>query len=104
MAVKDSVTSVNDVAENIKGFHLLQNYTNPFNPNTKIFFSIPKGSFTQLKVYDIFGREIKTLVKEYLQAGTHSREFNGNNIASRVYFNKLKSGNYTSIKKMMFIK
>jgi len=69
-----------------KSFNLSQNYPNPFNPNSTITFTIPNPEYTQLKVYDIFGREIKTLIKESLTAGTHSVEFNAKNLASGVYF------------------
>ena len=88
----------------INNFSLSQCYPNPFNPTTQISFSISQPSFTQIKVYDVFGREIETLVNDFLTEGTHSYLFNGKNLASGVYFYSLKAGNYTATKKMILSK
>lgn len=88
----------------INGFTLSQCYPNPFNPTSQIAFSIPQAAFTQLKVYDMFGREIQTLVNEQLSEGNHSFQFNGKNLASGVYFYTLKAGNYSATKKMILTK
>jgi len=83
---------------------LEQNFPNPFNPHTKIKFSIPKRELVSLKIYDITGREVKTLVKEVLEAGVHVYNFNPENLSSGAYFYRLETNNYTSIRKMIFIK
>ena len=91
-------------SDELKDFSLSQCYPNPFNPSTKISFSISQPTFTQLKIYDVFGREITTLVNELLQEGSHSYQFNGKNLASGVYFYSLKAGNYSATKKMILTK
>ncbi len=83
---------------------LHQNYPNPFNPATKIGFNLPKGSFAKLTVYDITGREIKTLVNENLHAGTYEYEWNGINLPSGVYFYKLTAENFTETRRMVLVK
>jgi hypothetical protein len=94
-------------------YFLYQNYPNPFNPVTKIKFDIPKNGFpiktfgndrVMLKVYDILGKEIQTLVNEQLQPGTYEVTFDGSNLPSGVYFYKLTAGDYTETKKMLMIK
>ena len=85
-------------------FKLEQNYPNPFNPVTDIKFSIPKTGFVKLIVYDILGREIKTLVSENLAAGNYKYDFDASGIASGVYFYRLESENFTDVKKMLLIK
>ncbi len=92
-----------------EGFILYQNYPNPFNPNTKISWQSSVGSWQTLKVYDILGNEIATLVDEYKPAGTFEVEFNvcqdsGPDIASGVYFYQLKVGGYSSAKQMLLLK
>ncbi|MCO6448305.1 MAG: T9SS type A sorting domain-containing protein [Ignavibacteriota bacterium] len=96
-------------------FMLYQNYPNPFNPSTKIKYSIPDVSLSQvdrclvtLKVYDILGNEIATLVNEEKSAGEYEIEFNGhsdggNNLSSGVYFYQLQTNNFIQTKKMIFI-
>jgi len=91
----------NSTADN---FSLNQNYPNPFNPKTNIKFSIPKSSFVTLKVYDMLGKEIASLVNEDLSAGVYSFDFNAGGLASGVYFYKLIAGDYTDIKKMTLLK
>ena len=85
-------------------FYLGQNYPNPFNPSTKIEYSIPQDGNVSLKVYDILGKEVATLVNEYQQAGTFDVVFNGANLASGVYYYQLTSGDLTSTKKLMLTK
>jgi hypothetical protein len=85
-------------------YSLSQNYPNPFNPVTKINFSIPKQGFVTLKIYDILGREVRTLVNETKQPGNYSVDFNGSSLASGVYFYRLESNSFTSIKRMVLIK
>ncbi|AFH47897.1 PKD repeat protein [Ignavibacterium album JCM 16511] len=89
-------------------FELHQNYPNPFNPTTKIKYRIPNVgtglALSVLKVYDLLGNEVATLVNEYKPAGSYEVEFNGNNLASGIYFCRMQAGNYISIKKMMLLK
>ncbi|HWQ82490.1 MAG TPA: C25 family cysteine peptidase [Ignavibacteria bacterium] len=85
-------------------FELSQNYPNPFNPMTKINFALPKQGLVTLKIYDVLGREIKTLVNEVKQAGSYSVDFNGAEFSSGVYFYKLTSGDFVDIKRMILVK
>jgi hypothetical protein len=85
-------------------FSLEQNYPNPFNPTTKIVFTMPKAGNVDLKVYDVLGKEVTTLLSEFKQAGKYTVDFNGSNLASGVYFYKIVSGDFTATKKMSLIK
>lgn len=85
-------------------FKLEQNYPNPFNPETTINFQLPEMSNVQIKVYDILGNEISTLINEAKQPGNHSVKFNAEKLPSGVYFYKLVAGKYFATKKMMIIK
>lgn len=85
-------------------FILFQNYPNPFNPTTTINYAIPKDMMVKIKVYDISGREITSLVNELKQAGNHSVSFNGHNLASGVYLYKIEVGDFVQTKKMLLIK
>ena len=85
-------------------FSLSQNYPNPFNPKTKIKMEIAKLGNVKLIVYDILGREVAKLVNERLKPGTYEVTFNGSKYASGVYFYKLKTDNFSEIKKMFLIK
>jgi hypothetical protein len=100
---------INKSEEMIKDFQLNQNYPNPFNPSTKIKFQIKKDCFVLLKVYDVLGKEVTTLVNKKLQAGTHEIQFSinsitNNNIPGGVYFYKLEAGGFSETKKMLMIK
>ena len=85
-------------------FQLQQNYPNPFNPQTKISYSVPKESFITLKVYDVLGREVATLVQDKKQVGEYTVTWNADNVPSGVYFYKLTSNGFTETKKMLFIR
>ncbi len=85
-------------------YSLSQNYPNPFNPSTVISFVVPNNGFVTLKIYDLLGREVKTLVNEYKSQGKYSVSFGASHLASGVYFYQLKAGNYSSIKKMVLLK
>ena len=89
------------VSEN---YYLSQNYPNPFNPITRIYFDIPKSTFTKLIIYDILGRELATLVNQQLKPGSYEVEFDGSNLSSGVYFYKLVAGDYINTKKMVLVK
>ncbi len=85
-------------------YDLSQNYPNPFNPATKINFSVLADGWVRLKVYNLLGQEVATLVNQQLRAGKHIATFNGSTLSSGVYFYKLEAGSFTSIKKMMLLK
>lgn len=85
-------------------YKLYQNYPNPFNPITKIKFNIKVHGFTTLKIFDILGKEIATLVNEKLRPSEYEVTFDGSNITSGVYFYKIKAGNYSETRKMLLIK
>ena len=83
---------------------LFQNYPNPFNPVTKIKFETPNSGFVTLKVFDVFGREVVTLVNGYTQAGSQEVSFDASSFASGMYFYRLQAGEITRIRKMVFLK
>ena len=85
-------------------FLLEQNYPNPFNPATNIKFQIPSTSFVTLKVFDVLGREVATLVNEEKTAGTYSAQWNAGSVASGVYFYRLKAGEYVATKKLILLR
>ena len=85
-------------------FALHQNYPNPFNPSTKISWQSPVGSRQTLKVFDVLGREVATLVDEYKEAGYNEIEFNASELASGIYYYQLKAGDYVETKKMIYLK
>jgi hypothetical protein len=85
-------------------YKLSQNYPNPFNPTTKINFAIPKQGFVNLKIYDVLGREVRTLVSEVKTPGNYIVDFNAEELSSGVYFYKLSAGSFTDVKRMMLIK
>ena len=85
-------------------FKLDQNYPNPFNPSTKIDYTLPADGYTELKVYDIIGNSIITLVSEIKPAGSYDVVFDASNIPSGVYFYTLTSGELVSSKKMLLVK
>lgn len=82
-------------------FELSQNFPNPFNPVTTIKYQLADDGFVSLKVFDVLGSEIKTLVNEFKNAGYYEIEFNASNIPSGVYFYKIQSGNFNAVKKMI---
>ncbi len=106
-----TVTSVKNNNPTTFGFELKQNYPNPFNPATKIEYSIPNvktSNFTQtrvtLKIYDLLGREIQTLVNKFQKPGNYSVQFNAGNLPSGVYVYRLQAGDLVRSRKMILIK
>jgi len=96
---------INDPISNIPNeFSLSQNYPNPFNPVTVINFGIPKSSFVTLKVYDISGKELLTLVNEQKSAGIYEVSLDAPQLSSGVYFYKISAGDFTDSKKMILVK
>jgi len=83
---------------------LYQNYPNPFNPSTKIKFQIPENSFVTLKVYDVLGNEVATLVNQEKPIGSCNVEFDASSLPSGIYLYQLQAGNYFETKKMILLK
>ena len=92
------------IGSNPNTFELYSNYPNPFNPSTKIRYAIPQTSFTVLKVYDITGTEVMTLVNEERPAGIYEVNFDAVNLASGTYIYQLQAGNYSEAKKMILLR
>lgn len=99
-----TTVGINDEVEFPTEFVLHQNYPNPFNPNTNICFYLPSGADVSLKVYNLFGEEIKTLVNEYLSAGSYTELFNGKGLSSAVYIYSLWVNEFVQNKKMTLLK
>lgn len=97
-------TDVEDYFISIDNYALYQNYPNPFNPTTKIVWQSPVSGWQTIKVYDVLGNEIATLVNEYRDAGRNEVEFDASNLSSGLYLYTLNAGNFVSSKKMMLIK
>jgi len=108
--VNSVFTSVKNNTQNYPNtFKLFQNYPNPFNPSTIIKYSIPlnvnnKSSIVSLKVFDILGREVETLVNKEQKPGNYEFQFNGAQLTSGAYFYKIQSGNIIIVKKMILIR
>ncbi|HEX2786315.1 MAG TPA: T9SS type A sorting domain-containing protein [Ignavibacteria bacterium] len=99
-----SSTNITNISNIAHDYQLSQNFPNPFNPSTKIKFQIPKSSFVSLKIYDLIGREVETLVSENLNTGEYQVQWNASNFPSGVYFYKLQTDNLTETKKMLLVK
>ncbi|RIK73240.1 hypothetical protein DCC62_17790 [candidate division KSB1 bacterium] len=85
-------------------FTLQQNYPNPFNPATAISYSVNREAFVQLMVFDVLGRKVATLVNERLPAGSYQALFNGEGLASGVYWYRLQAGDQSMQKKMVLVR
>ena len=97
------------IIDNVQDFHpnrfsLKQNYPNPFNPSTVISYSLPKGEFVTIKIYNLIGQEIKTLVNNYKNAGTYHVTFSAAGLPTGIYFYQMQAGSFNSVKKMLLIK
>ena len=88
----------------VRDFSLLQNYPNPFNPITSIQYAVSNRQFVNLKVYDVLGNEIETLVNEELPAGSYQVAFDGVGLTSGIYFYQLRAGDFVQTKKMILLK
>ncbi|MCL6099388.1 MAG: T9SS type A sorting domain-containing protein [Bacteroidetes bacterium] len=102
--VSEMITSTENSRSLPSHFSIEQNYPNPFNPNTTINYSIPKESFVTIEVYDVLGREVKTIVNENKQVGNYRVEFNASNLVSGIYFYRIQAGNFTETKKLILMK
>ena len=87
-----------------KEYELFNNYPNPFNPTSTIRYGLPMDGFVTLKVYDILGREVATLVNEQKHAGNYEVIFSASNLPSGIYFYRLKAGSFTHTKKMILLR
>jgi hypothetical protein len=85
-------------------YSLSPNYPNPFNPSTIISYQLPENSFVTLKVYDVLGREVKTLVDKQENTGTHSALFNAGNLPSGIYFCRMQAGGFNQTIKLILLK
>lgn len=100
--LKENNTNSKDNLSDIN--YKLENYPNPFNPSTKISYSIPETDLVSLKVYDALGRQVAELVNEIKEAGIYEAEFDGSNLSSGIYYYTLTTNNYTQSRKMLLIK
>ena len=101
---KEGTTDIQQGMNQPQLFKLHQNYPNPFNPTTQISYQLPENTLVVLKVFDVRGRAIQTLVNECQDAGNHSVRFNAANLPNGVYFYKLRAGNYYATKKFLVLK
>jgi len=85
-------------------FSLSQIYPNPFNPTANIKYSLPHTQYTILKVYEMLGKEVSSLVNEMHNPGSYEVEFDGSNLSSRIYFYKLLTDEFTDTKRMILMK
>lgn len=97
-------TKVEDENISLSGFYLHQNHPNPFNPSTVISWQSPINAHQTLKVYDVLGREVATLVDEYKSAGRYEINFDGNILSSGVYYYQIRAGDFISTKKMVLLR
>jgi photosystem II stability/assembly factor-like uncharacterized protein len=99
-----SLTSVGSDKWISMTYQLDQNYPNPFNPSTTISFTLPSRSFVTLKIFDVMGREIASIVSEEMQAGTYSRSWNAGTMTSGMYFYRLQAGAFTQTRRLLIVR
>jgi hypothetical protein len=97
-------TGIQNTSSIADGYKLSQNYPNPFNPSTSISFDVKNKGLVSLKVFDILGNEVATLVNEDLNTGSYSIIFDASAYTSGVYFYELQSGSFRDVKKMLLVK
>ncbi|MEJ2629491.1 MAG: T9SS type A sorting domain-containing protein, partial [bacterium] len=99
------IRGIQEISGSLPGeYRLQQNYPNPFNPTTAITYRLPVSTTVELKIFDIQGREIRTLVNEHQSAGAHSFIFNAHDLSSGVYFYRLQAGTFQDTKKFLLLK
>lgn len=104
-AIGNTLLAVKDVSSNLPmKFELSQNYPNPFNPSTVISYTIPKATIVTLKVYDVLGKEVATLVNQFQTANSYKVTLNASSLSTGVYLYKIVAGNVTMTKKMLLLK
>ncbi|MHB1687480.1 MAG: T9SS type A sorting domain-containing protein [Ignavibacteriaceae bacterium] len=103
--LSEMITGIEDGKNNIPAtFSLFQNHPNPFNPSTVIKYDISKESFVTLKVYDILGREVVSLINEEKQSGKYQVTFNANNLSSGIYFYRIKAGEFIQTERLILLR
>ena len=102
----DLITSVEQITDDglPKEFRLEQNYPNPFNPTTTIQFSVPKASNVTIKIYDVIGRQVATLIDDEYQPGQYKVVFEAGQLATGLYIYRIQAGDFRETKKLMFLK
>jgi hypothetical protein len=103
-ALQELITDVQKEDDVPVAYSLKQNYPNPFNPSTTIEYSLPDNELVKIKVYDVLGNEITTLVNDIQSAGTYKVSFDAKNLSTGVYFYRISAGNFQEIRKMIFLK
>ena len=106
LAATTPITSSGDESWNstVSTFELMQNFPNPFNPTTTISFTLPKKDFVVLKIFDILGREVQTIVSGEMEAGKHAVQFDASRFSSGVYLYRLAAGNFQATRKLLLLK
>jgi len=105
LVTNSATVGINQIGNQVpESFSLSQNYPNPFNPTTKIRYAIKDNSFVSIKIFDVLGREITTLVNQKQVPGVYEVNFDADNFSSGVYFYKLETGNFSDVKKMILQK
>ncbi|MHB8338621.1 MAG: T9SS type A sorting domain-containing protein [Ignavibacteriaceae bacterium] len=98
------IGAVNEPLQVLSNYTLEQNYSNPFNPVTTINYTVPEKGFVTIKVYDLLGKEVASLVNEEKNSGSYSAEFNGSKLSSGVYFYRMQAGSFVETKKLILMK
>ena len=99
------VVGVQDPEENLPSkYALSQNFPNPFNPNTTIRFSLPQSNYVTMKVFNVLGEEVASLVSQVLLAGAHTADWNAGKMESGIYFYRIRAGAFSDVKKMLYLK
>ncbi len=113
LSINLNAEAKNHFNKNLKGigfskisddYKLFQNFPNPFNPATIISYKINQSGFVTLKVYNLVGQVVRTLVSENQESGTYSKQFDASDLSAGIYLYKLQVNNYTSVKRMTLIK
>jgi hypothetical protein len=105
VTLKSTTIGISQISSSVpEKFQLYNNYPNPFNPNTKIEFDVPKTGLVKIKIFDVQGREVEVLVNQVLGSGKYSVDYFGQNRASGIYFYTLEAENTYQVKKMVMIK
>jgi hypothetical protein len=98
------IDNVKEIPGNPQTYSLEQNFPNPFNPSTTIRFSVPEQGLVTLKVFNLLGEEVTTLINSELANGSYEVDFQATNFSSGIYFYTLKAGNFITTKKMILLK
>lgn len=99
-----TITGSGNEISQVNGYRLYENYPNPFNAETMIKYSLPKSGYVSIKVYDIMGRELLTLISQEQKAGEYSIRFNGNNLSTGIYFYRMETNGFSQTKKFVLVK